>query len=351
MRPDAHWLERAHKAAARRYPDLETTLDLLPPHGSLRRYARVSAGDASAMLMLLPDADAITSDAGTAHPEIVADEPFIAVANWLEAAGVDAPRVLEFHQDLRVIWITDLGRITFFDAVQAGDTPRTELYERALDLLDRFQNANAHPEKPAIVQERALDATLLRWELDHYVDWRLEQKLALQLDDDDRSTLARAFNWITAQLLALPQVTVHRDFQSQNLMRLDDGQLALLDFQDALQGPLPYDAVALLRDSYIALDDDEFHRLVDRWAVATAAKHPALRPEDLVQGFHLQTIQRKLKDTGRFELFDMQKGQPEYLKFQPASLRYVRNALRHFPQNEALQELDALLRRRDPLYP
>lgn len=351
MRPDVHWLQRTREAAARRSPDAALILDLLPPHGSLRRYARVSAGDASAMLMLLPDADAITSDAGTAHPEIVADEPFIAIAEWLEAAGVNAPRVLEFHQDLRVIWITDLGHTTFFDAVQSRDTPRVELYQRALELLGRFQQANSHPSKPPIVQERALDATLIRWELDHYVDWRLERKLGLPLDANDRDTLARAFTWITTQLQALPQITVHRDFQSQNLMRLDDGQLALLDFQDALQGPLPYDAVALLRDSYIELDDDELRDLVDRWAAETVTDHPALRHEDLVLGFHLQTIQRKLKDTGRFELFDLQKGQPEYLKFQPASLRYVRNALRHFPDNEALQNLDALLRRLDPLYP
>lgn len=304
------------------------------------------------MLMLLPGADEAVSDAGTAHPANVADEPFLAVAHWLEAAEVRAPRVHSFDNERRTLWISDLGQTSFFDAVEAAGDERLPLYTRALNLLQAFQRADQHPAKPALVQQRALDRTLIRWELEHYVDWRFERKLQLSLTKDDRQALDHAFDWLTDTLCALPQLTVHRDFQSHNIMQLADGELALLDFQDALQGPLPYDAVALLRDSYIELAPHELDDLVAQWAAATRASMPAPVLDDaaLVRAFHLQTIQRKLKDTGRFELFDMQKGQPEYLRFQPASVRYIRHALETLQDIEALRGLHDVLLRYEPLY-
>lgn len=352
MRPDQHWLQRAAAATRLRFPDQQPTIALLPPHGSLRRYARVSTADTSLMLMLLPDANDVPPDVGTAHPEAVCDEPFIAVAHWLQAADVPAPRVLGFDQHLRILWISDLGDTTFFDAIEAAAQPRLTAYAHAIGLLERFQRANSHPEKPAIVGERALDFALLHWELEHYVDWRLQQKLGVALSTQEREALDRAFDWLAHALCALPQTTVHRDFQSHNVMQCADGSLALLDFQDALQGPLPYDAVALLRDSYIELTDAELDVLVDQWATATLAVTPALSLsyEALVRAFHLQTVQRKLKDTGRFELFDRQKGQPEYLKFQPASVRYIRHALSKLSDVEPLQGLHDVLARHEPLY-
>lgn len=352
MRPDAHWLQRAQAAATQRFSADTTTIDLLPPHGSLRRYARVKHPSGSSMLMLLPDPTDLPPDAGTAHPEIVADEPFIAVAQWLEDANVHAPRVESFDQQLRVLWISDLGEETFFAAVDKEKSSRLLLYNAALDLLQQFQNASAHPSRPAIVTQRQLDADLLRWELEHYVDWRFERKLGLKLHNDERQQLDSAFTWIVDELAKLPTLSVHRDFQSYNIMRLRNGSLALLDFQDALQGPLPYDAVALLRDSYIELGDEELDLLLERWAQRThesISAHPQ-SVEALKRSFHLQTIQRKLKDTGRFELFDLQKGQPEYLKFQPTNMRYVRHAIERLSDVPELQGLHHVLRAREPLY-
>lgn len=352
MRPDEHWLQRADAAAKLRFPNEGVTIELLPPHGSLRRYARVVAPSDTLMLMLLPDAADVPPDAGTAHPEDVRDEPFIAVANWLEAAKVPAPRVLDFDQQLRTIWISDLGDTTFFHAVEANTRPRDDAYRDALRLLHRFQQASLHPAKPPIVNSRALDEALLHWELEHYVDWRLQRKLQVTLSADDRAALDRAFDWLAPTLSALPQITVHRDFQSHNVMQTSDGALALLDFQDALHGPVPYDAVALLRDSYIELSEEELQPLVEHWAAITCKSTPTLglRQDELIRAFHLQTVQRKLKDTGRFELFDLQKGQPEYLKFQPASVRYVRSALAALQDVEELQGLHEVLLRHEPLY-
>lgn len=356
MKPDTHWLERAQRAGETAHAGTPFTIELLPPHGSQRRYARLHIGEgdnaSTEILMLLPDSDAGPAEAGGSVTTSAAEEPFIAVAKWLEDAGVLAPRVHGVDEETLSIRLNDLGRFDLDQAFSAGKLQHDEGYQAALELLDTFQRAALHPSRPALTNDRALHAGLLRWELEHYVEWRLQKRLGVQLNDAEREALDIAFAYIVDALTALPQTTIHRDFQSHNLMVLEDKRLALIDFQDALQGPLPYDAVALLRDSYIELDDVMLTKLVDTWAQRNAGSSlaPDYDKQTLVRAFHIQTIQRKMKDTGRFDLFDLQQNKPGFLQYQPASVRYIRHALQTLDAIPELRGLTHVLQTHEPLF-
>lgn len=351
MPPDDHWLARAHAAARTRYGNAFKS-ELLPPYGSLRRYVRIIHPNGSDMLMLLPDPQASATDAGTSYNHAPQDDPFIAVARWLETANVRVPRIHGTDSEQRGIWIEDLGAFHLQDALLTGKISRTAAYQGALRLLHDFQQAPDASPPPPFTQNKALDHDLLLWELEHYVEWRLERSLNIQLDPSERAELQQTFLWITRQLTALPQTTVHRDFQSHNIMMLPHEEFAIIDFQDCLQGPIPYDAVALLRDSYIVLPPDEFKAHVTTWARTTLPTLPAFEggSDELTQAFHLQTIQRKLKDSGRFELFAIQQGKTRYLDYLPASIGYVRDAIQALGYPEELDALHRVLSRSEPLY-
>lgn len=352
MPPDDHWLERARAAANLRYPN-DTRLELLPPYGSLRRYVRVHHAEGSDMLMLLPDPNAAATDAGSSYDHAPQDDPFIAVATWLANAGVRAPKIYGTDDAQRGIWLEDLGQFHLQDAILQKHLSQENAYAGALQLLDAFQQAPDRVPPPDFTQSKSLDHDLLFWELEHYVDWRFEKRLKVQLDSDERAALRKSFLYLTEQLTSLPQTTVHRDFQSHNIMVLSDQDFAILDFQACLQGPIPYDAVALLRDSYIVLSPDALEQHLQDWIRRTLPTLPAFEggSEGLAHAFHLQTIQRKLKDTGRFELFAQQQGKTNYLDYLPASVGYIRHALHTLRDVEELHALHQILTRYEPLYP
>ena len=170
-----------------------------------------------------------------------------------------------------------------------------------------------------------------------------------------RAALAAEFDALVDTLAAVPIAVMHRDFQSHNIMvtrggeavvdadavSTEDGTLHLLDFQDAMLGPIVYDAVAFLRDSYVVLTPSELSELVDQFAasVATMAAAGGADAESITRWFHLQTVQRKLKDAGRFVYIDRVKKNSSFLQYIPSSLSYVRNALSLLPELSRLWEL------------
>ncbi|HEV8321950.1 MAG TPA: phosphotransferase, partial [Myxococcota bacterium] len=148
-----------------------------------------------------------------------------------------------------------------------------------------------------------------------------------------RAEVTRLFTAVAERLAAAPAVLVHRDFQSRNLL-VQDGRLRVIDFQDALMGPRVYDLVALLRDSYVTLDAAEIDALLGRYAAATGGDAAALRTL-----FDWQTVQRKLKDAGRFDFIDLVRKNPSFMQYQPRSLAYVREAAARQPALAPLVEI------------
>jgi N-acetylmuramate 1-kinase len=300
---------------------------------SSRSYYRVElAGDATAksgprslVAMRLPE-QAGQSDERDGG-ERAAELPFVDVQRMLRSRGVPVPEIHVDDTPGRVLLLEDLGDETFEQRLLAVPADAwAGLYAQAVDLLASMHRACAQgaPEE-SIAFRRRFDRELLRWELDHFREWGLEA-LHGPLAPSDRTALDQTFDRLADQLTALPQGFVHRDYQSRNLMWAGGNRLTVIDFQDALLGPLPYDLVALLCDSYVALPETLQLAMIDRYTQAIGLAAPAR--ERFAAGFWLMAVQRKLKDAGRFVFIDRVRSNPDFLRWYPQSLVYVGRALR-----------------------
>ncbi len=334
-------------------------------HASLRIYWRVQLpahaqpprGEYTQMAMVLPQSDdALKSEEGmSSEAEAPSELPFVNVYRYLNSIAMPVPDIDLVDMDLGVLLLEDLGDQTFEQSVlevrrrddlsaEAHETAFLDLYREAIDLLVNFQQAvlrsavddDFGDNDQCIAFGRSFDRELLRWELDHYLEWGLEARLdgeAAERVAARKDELDAIFDRVVDRLLELPQALVLRDYQSRNLMHKSSQDGAadwhLIDFQDALKGPFIYDLVALLRDSYIELAGSQVDTLLDYYTERGASVGlPWCADADRVfQAFHLQTIQRKLKDAGRFVYIDRVKGDASFLPYYDSSIRYVREAL------------------------
>ena len=256
--------------------------------------------------------------------------PFLDVGRFLEAGGIPVPKVLHEDLDLGVLVLEDLGDETVEQALKAS-APKLPLYRQAVRLMVAMEaHAERHKDPSCIAFRRRFGPGLLMWEFEHFYEWLLVKWTGKTPTPAARDVLTRFFNEVVTRLVGLPQGFVHRDFQSRNLM-LKHGRLYLIDFQDALLGPFVYDLVALLRDSYVAFSDDEVLAIQEEF-IQARREHDLFAPplEGLKDAFALQTIQRKLKDAGRFVYIAEVKGNPKFLPNIPRSLTYAAEALRRF---------------------
>jgi N-acetylmuramate 1-kinase len=303
---------------------------------SLRRYHRVlfeTGTPATLVVMELGD-DRRPEEASkdVAPTEL----PFVDVLRYLERGGVAVPRLYHHDEPAGLLYLEDLGDDTFESRVQGQDAATQRRYYRlAIDDLVTMQRYAADHAGGCIAFGRGFDRDLLRWELEHFVEWGLAD---VQLSDGERAEVARSFDDIATRLAAEPRGFVHRDYQSRNLMVQDRGdgevRLRLIDFQDALLGTRAYDLVALLRDSYVVLSPSLVDELVGYHAERAAIDPPTLRAL-----FALQTVQRKLKDAGRFVFIDRVKKNPGFLPYIPSSQAYAAAALSHLPEYAGLREV------------
>jgi aminoglycoside/choline kinase family phosphotransferase len=312
---------------------------------SARRYYRVRTGGApaSTVVMELPS-DApppVSPGVGPAGPS------FLAMQGYLEAGGFPVPRVFRADLGLGLIALEDLGDLTLEAAVRALEpAQRRALYARAVTLVADLQRVGAdRPDPACLAFQRRFDEAVLRWELAHFQEWLLEKDRGVHPSGAEARALDEGFGWLARTLADSPQVLVHRDFQSRNIMVVPaatgPAELKVIDFQDALLGSQAYDLVALLRDSYVELPPAEVVELLAIFAAAAGV----VSQDYLRKLFHMQTVQRKLKDAGRFVFLDRARGNPSYLRWIPSSLRYVAEAL---PQVPELGPVAEVLRRHVP---
>jgi aminoglycoside/choline kinase family phosphotransferase len=309
----------------------------LAGHASMRSYWRVGEPGASLVVMVMPP-DARPEEATSGGPP--GRDPFVDVQGYLARTGVRVPAIHAFLEPERLMVLEDLGDDMLETRLLAGD-PAGPLYEAAVDQLARLRaRAERDPDPSCVAFRRGFDRELYRWELDHFREWLLEAWKGRTLAPAERAEVDRVFDRMAAGLAAEPRGFTHRDYQSRNLMVLPGGEQAVIDFQDALQGPRQYDLVALLRDSYVELPAALVDRMITRYVGRLAAEGgPALDPDAFRSTFDLLTVQRKLKDAGRFVFIDRVRGNPGFLPSIPASLRYVRDALARRPDLASLQEI------------
>ncbi|HSN90854.1 MAG TPA: phosphotransferase [Anaeromyxobacteraceae bacterium] len=314
----------------------------LAGHASLRSYWRVGLAPDSLVVMVLPPDGRPEEVTQGGAPAV---DPFVDVQRYLEAIGVRVPRIHAFLEAEGLMVLEDLGDEMLETRLAAGAEARP-LYERAVDQLARMRAAAEARPGGCVAFGRSFDRDLYRWELDHFREWLLEDWKGARLGPGEREVVDRSFDAMAGALDAEPKGFTHRDYQSRNLMILPSGEQAVIDFQDALLGPRQYDLVALLRDSYVELDAPLVDAMIARYLARLAeAGGPRLDPGPFRAVFDLLTVQRKLKDAGRFVVIDRVKGNPGFLPSIPASLRYVREALSRRPD---LSDLRAVLSRHVP---
>lgn len=303
---------------------------------SYRIYWRaLTENEKSYVVMAMPEGKMSVSEEITNLNTKPTELPFINIQRYLQSIGMPVPRIHYFSEQDRWIILEDLGNDKLWDLV-VGAAPQERLnwYKKAIDLLVELQKKTAlSPHTSCIAFQRSFDATLFNWEFDHFWENYIKsknQKSKIKMEDEELfKTETRK---ITGEFCSLPQGFAHRDYQSRNLM-VQDHKLYMIDFQDALLGPKVYDVVALLRDSYVDLTSD-----LD-FLLQYYCKKSGEDLEKIRRAFDLQTVQRKLKDAGRFVFIDQVKKNPNFIPFIPASLSYVRQALERLPEYKNLYAL------------
>jgi aminoglycoside/choline kinase family phosphotransferase len=337
MTSEAALREQVERATGRAAANAVVTK--LKGDASSRAYYRVGTPPESWVVMVMPPESMKKSDEvvkGDAPTEL----PFVNVHRYLSKLGVRVPKILKFDEPAGMMVLEDLTDQTFEAALKTGD--KRKLYVDAVRLLAKLrERAERDTDPTCLAFTRAFDVELYDWELHHFREWGLEAWSGKKPTADERSELDAIFQRIARQLAAAPRGFTHRDYQSRNIM-VKNGELVVIDFQDALQGPRQYDLVALLRDSYVELGRDFVDAMLDEYIIAFEKQaYERIDVDAFKSFFDLLTVQRKLKDAGRFEFINRVKGNPDFLPSIPASLRYVKAALAVQPQLADLQRLCA----------
>ncbi|MBF0158668.1 MAG: tRNA (adenosine(37)-N6)-threonylcarbamoyltransferase complex ATPase subunit type 1 TsaE [Magnetococcales bacterium] len=291
---------------------------------SFRRYFRLVAGSGSSWILM------------DAPPDREDVRPFIDMALFLDRHGVPVPRIHAMQPEDGLLLLDDLGDETLLYQIQTGAAPEP-LYRLAIDILLKLQ---ATPNDGGCIGHRRLfDRALLRSELALFTDWYLAGVLGQTLDKADQSRFEQAFQTLLDSLLLQPTVLVHRDYHSRNLMWHDD-TLGVIDFQDALMGPITYDLASLLRDCYVAWDEP-FRRQVADWWLTGASDRLGYRPspEQFARDLDWMAIQRNLKAVGIFGRLSLRDGKHGYLRDIPRTMGYVYQTLERYPELAPLRQL------------
>jgi aminoglycoside/choline kinase family phosphotransferase len=307
---------------------------------SFRRYFRVTLGEQVAV----PDvqAPATTLIAMDAPPPQEDCSPYVAVAKLLASAGVHAPAILAADFERGFLLTSDLGTRMYLDALDDDTAPK--LYRDACGSLVRWQLASREEALPPY------DEALLRRELELFPDWYVAKHLGVTMSAPQRVTLEAAFELILANNLAQPRVFVHRDYHSRNLM-LADPNPGVLDFQDAVFGPVTYDLVSLLRDAYIEWDEERQLDWAARyWEQARDAGLPVESDFAMFwRDFEWMGVQRQIKVLGIFARLYHRDGKDAYLKDMPRVMRYLRSACARYREFSPLLRLIDALEQRQPV--
>jgi aminoglycoside/choline kinase family phosphotransferase len=275
---------------------------------SFRRYFRVTRAGHEPLIVM--DAPPGKEDVG----------PFLKISAMLLQCGVHAPRVLQRSDQEGFLLLTDLGTTMYLPEL-AKPGQADPLYADALDALVRIQARGAD----AALRLPPYDEKLLRFEMSLFPDWLLAKHLGLTLSQDETRMLQTAMDALVMNALDQPQVFVHRDYHSRNLMVCPGDNPGILDFQDAVRGGVTYDLVSLLRDSYIAWPQER----VVAWALqyrrqATTAGLDTGRDEaQFLRWFDLLGVQRHLKIGGIFARLWLRDGKRGYLADIPRTLQYA----------------------------
>ena len=295
---------------------------------SFRRYFRIFAGRANGL-----PGTFIVMDAPPGKEDV---RPYVAVSRLLEATGVHVPHIHEIDSEQGLLLLEDLGSTPYLARLNAGDDADA-LYSDALGALADIQVKG----RDAAAELAPYDRAVLMREMSLMPEWFTGKHLALSLSAGEQAEMASAFEFLVAEALAQPQVFVHRDYHSRNLMVTREHNPGIIDFQDALAGPIGYDLVSLLKDCYISWPRERVERWVSGYRAQLVKRGgPGGQDErEFLRWFDLIGVQRHIKVLGIFARLWYRDGKPGFLADLPLTLEYVRDTCARYPELAGLSRI------------
>jgi hypothetical protein len=299
--------------------DLQWRINRVRPasaDASFRRYFRVWRGESTFVVMDAP-------------PQKEDMQPYLKISRLLERCGVHVPHIHEVDVDRGFMVLEDLGVVQYLERLRAGGAEQ-QLYGDALATLATLQVRG----QEVAAELGPYDRAPLARELQLFPEWFLEKHLRLELTPEERALITVTFEFLLAEALEQPTVFVHRDFHSRNLMVLPTNNPGVIDFQDALRGPIGYDLVSLLKDCYIAWPRERVESWVraHRRDVLARGLRAGADDREFLRWFDLIGVQRHIKVLGIFCRLWYRDKKPGYLADLPLTLNYVRDACARYSE-------------------
>ena len=298
-----HWLKTV-------FPAIHYTLESASNDASFRRYFRVTVETKTWILM---DAPPVQEDT----------RPFIDIGTFLYEFGVHVPKIYARETTAGFLLLSDFGNTPYLN--ELNENSADSLYKAAIDSLIKIQLCpTQHINLPVY------DRALLMQEMNLFPDWFLDKHLNIAIPEFLQTT----FNHLISSALQQPQVVVHRDYHSRNLMHTIDNSPGIIDFQDAVIGAISYDLVSLLRDCYISWPEDKINQWI-QYYLSTAQQQGLLADislEQFTKWFDWMGLQRHIKVLGIFCRLNYRDGKANYMNDLPLTLAYVRNISAKYPE-------------------
>ena len=302
--------------------DNVTSIEFASEDASFRRYFRVFHGSRSYIVM----------DAPVEHMSI---KPFARISNKFIQHNINVPEIIAANFQKGFMLITDFGTTTYLQIL--NNSTADYLYDDALETLIRIQQATASD--PEFLPP--YDESLLRSEMDLLPSWYLSRHLNLSLNERWIDVLESTFDFLISKALEQPKVWVHLDYHSRNLMHVERNNPGVIDFQDAVLGPVTYDLMSLLRDVYIVWSEEQVLKWIRLYLskAGQAGLNLGCDEKEFAQWFDLMGIQRHLKIAGIFARLYYRDGKEQFLQDIPTTLQYIDNVSNKYQELKQLNEL------------
>ena len=290
---------------------------------SFRSYWRLLQGDESWIVMDAP-------------PEKEPCDAYVKVAKLLTDKGLSGPRIMHENHAEGFLLLTDFGNESYLQALNADNADG--LYRDAITEINRMQARIDPDDLPPY------DEALLRYEMGLFDEWFLGKLLGIELEQGHRQTWQETTDKLVQNALEQPRVFVHRDYHSRNLMKIEQGNPGIIDFQDAVKGPVTYDLVSLLRDCYIDWPQSNIDQWVEEFLQGSELEQlQGIDTDQFRQWFNLMGIQRHLKAVGIFCRLNLRDGKQQFMPDIPRTLNYIIEISAKEPSMAGLHELIAEL--------
>lgn len=298
------------------YPNANIQLSTVSGDASFRHYYRFTYEGQSYIALDSP-------------PTLEDNQPFIDTSQILFNAGIHVPEIIEKNSEAGFFILTDFGDCLLLP--ELNETTADRLYELAIDTLIQLQSVDASTLPK-------YDAALLHKEMQLFSDWYLEKHQSLTINTELADLLSNTYDFLASNALNQPQVFVHRDYHSRNLMLTKNDRLGVIDHQDAVFGPITYDLVSLLRDCYIAWPQEKIDIWVEKFFIALP-NQADFNQAQFTRWFDLMGTQRHLKAIGIFCRLNYRDGKPSYIHDIPRTLNYLAQVSKRYAELQPLHHL------------